>query len=320
MAMNQQQINDDEQAYAAAFDEDMAPAAEPSEDEAFGIKPPVEDAPAASDGGTEGEAPAVALVIAEDEPEPAAEQATEPTPEPADEGPTDPKEIQRQKSWEGRLRAREEELARREAALKASQGQAKEEPTEGLESAAERLEDAGEPEKAKAVEQAADAIENGDMTAEQAMKVLADDFGPEFVRMIEAIAASKAEAAGRTVAERAAGELGQSVQSIIDNIVDDRERRHFEAIADAHPDFAEISDNPEFAEFAKSYQDGERIATEGSAREINKMLSDFKKSRQQEPQKPDPAVEAAEGVRSSGLRLPTAPTQADGYEEAWKDF
>ena len=317
MAMNQQQIKDDEQAYAAAFDEDMTPAVEPSEDEAFGLTPPAEDAPAASDGGTEGEPPAVAMIIAEDEPEVAAEQAGEPMPEPAseDEGPTDPKEIQRQKSWEGRLRAREEELARREAALK-SQAQ----PTEGLEDAAEKLEDSGEPEKAKAVEQAADAIESGDMTAEQAMKVLADDFGPEFVRMIEAIAASKAEAAGRTIAERATGELGKSVQSIIDNIVDDRERRHFEAIADAHPDFAEISENPEFAEFAKSYQDGERIASEGSAREINKMLSDFKRSRQQGPQKPDPAVEAAEGVRSSGLRLPTAPTQADGYEEAWKDF
>lgn len=317
--MNEQQIKDDEQAYAAAFDEDMAPKSEPSEDEAFGLKPPVEDAPAASDAGTEGEPPAVALIIAEDEPETTAEHAAEPTPEPANEGdePMDPKEIQRQKSWEGRLRAREEELARREAALKA---QAPAEPTEGLEDAAEQLEDSGETEKAKAVEQAADAIESGDMTAEQAMKVLADDFGPEFVRMIEAIAASKAEAAGRTIAERAAGELGQSVQSIIDNIVDDRERRHFEAIADAHPDFAEISENPEFAEFAKSYQDGERIASEGSAREINKMLSDFKQSRQQEPQKPDPAVEAAEGVRSSGLRLPTAPTQADGYEEAWKDF
>lgn len=319
MAMNQQQIRDDEQAYAAAFDEDMTPAVEPGEDEAFGLTPPAEDAPAASNAGTEGEPPSVAIVIAEDEPETRAEHAAEPTPEPANEGdePMDPKEIQRQKSWEGRLRAREEELARREAALKAL---APSEPTEGLEDAAEQLEDAGEPEKAKAVEQAADAIESGEMTAEQAMKVLADDFGPEFVRMIEAIAASKAEAAGRTIAERAAGELGQSVQSIIDNIVDDRERRHFEAIADAHPDFAEISENPEFAEFAKSYQDGERIASEGSAREINKMLSDFKKSRQQEPQKPDPAVEAAEGVRSSGLRLPTAPTQADGYEEAWKDF
>ena len=317
MAMNQQQMNDDEQAYAAAFDEEMTPAAEPSEDEAFGLTPPVEDAPATSDAGTEGEPPAVAMIIAEDEPETVAEQAGEPTPEPAseDEGPTDPKEIQRQKSWEGRLRAREEELARREAALR-SQAQS----TEGLEDAAEKLEDSGEPEKAKAVEQAADAIENGDMTAEQAMKVLADDFGPEFVRMIEAIAASKAEAAGRTIAERATGELGKSVQSIIDNIVDDRERRHFEAIADAHPDFAEISENPEFAEFAKSYQDGERIASEGSAREINKMLSDFKKSRQQEPQKPDPAVEAAEGVRSSGLRLPAAPSQADGYEDAWKEF
>lgn len=317
MAMNQQQMNDDEQAYAAAFDEEMTPAAEPTEDEAFGLTPPVEDAPASSDAGTEGEPPAVAMIIAEDEPETAAEQAGEYTPEPAneDEGPTDPKEIQRQKSWEGRLRAREEELARREAALR-SQAQS----TEGLEDAAEKLEDSGEPEKAKAVEQAADAIENGDMTAEQAMKVLADDFGPEFVRMIEAIAASKAEAAGRTIAERATGELGKSVQSIIDNIVDDRERRHFEAIADAHPDFAEISENPEFAEFAKGYQDGERIASEGSAREINKMLSDFKKSRQQEPQKSDPAVEAAEGVRSSGLRLPEAPSQADGYEDAWKSF
>lgn len=315
----QDQMSDDERAFADAFNEGEAPAQEVME-------PAAEDAPAAEDGASEGEPAAVVLAVAED---PAGEESAGEAamPEAAgaeDEGPVDPKEEQRRKSWEGRLRAREEELARREAELKKGAEPAAEEAGEGtsqaIEQAAEKLEADGDQEGADAVEEVAEKVESGELSAEQAMKMLAEDFGPEFVKMIEVIAASKAEAAGRSIAEKATGELSKSVQDIIDNIVDDRARSHFETIADAHSDFNEIAQTPEFAEFKKTYPGGEDIAANGSAKQIIKMLTKFKESTNQAEANPDPAVDAAEGVRSKGLRLPDAPVKADGYEDAWSQF
>lgn len=328
----QDQMRDDDAEYAAAFDEDMRSAPEPSEDEAFGITPPAEDAPASSDAATEGEPAAVALVVADgeamqEEGEQAMAEATadEASAQPGeeDEGPLDPKEEQRRKSWEGRLRAREEEIARREAEMSSRAKPAEtaeSSESEAIEEAAATLAEDGDEQGAEAVEEVADKVESGELTADQAMKILAEDFGPEFVKMIEAIASSKAEAAGRQIAEQATSALGQSVQEIIDNIVDDRARSHFEKIADAHPDFDQIAGTPEFSEFAKAYPEGERIAENGNARQIVKMLNDFKASSAKQEKAPDPAVDAAEGVRSSGMRLPQQPSKANGYEDAWDQF
>lgn len=328
----QYQMDDDEAAYAAAFDEDMQPSAEASEDEAFGLTPPAEDAAASSDNATDGEPAAVALVIADGDAmkEDAQQEMAEATADEAsaqpgqeDEGPLDPKEEQRRKSWEGRLRAREEELARREAELgKAGKpaDESAEQPADAIEQAAEKLEQDGDMEGAEAVEKVADKVESGELTAEAAMKILAEDFGPEFVKMIEVIAAQKAEAAGRMIAEKATGELSKSVQNIIEDIEDSRARAHFEAIAEKHPDFNVVASSPEFAEFAKGYPEGQQIAEAGNARQIIKMLSDFKASGQKAEAEPDPAVDAAEGVRSKGLRLPEQPAKADGYEDAWNQF
>ena len=330
----QDMMRDDEAEYRAAFEEDMQPAADPSEDEAFGLTPSAEDAPAGGDAATEGEPAAVAIVVAE--PDPAAEEAAEPAAEAAaepaaeEEEPLDPKEEQRRKSWEGRLRAREEELARREAELAAKAGEEKAEPanekestdSEAIEQAAEKLAADGDQEGADAVDQVAEKVESGELSADQAMKILAEDFGPEFVKMIEVIAASKAEAAGRTIAEKATGELRQSVQTLIEDIEDNKARAHFEAIADKHPDFQQVATQPEFAEFAKTYPGGEQIAENGSTKDVIKMLDKFKESiaRAEANPEPNPAVDAAEGVRSKGLRLPEAPMKADGYEDAWDQF
>lgn len=326
----QDQMSDDERAYAAAFGEDMAAAPQQADDESFGIMPPGEDAPSASDGDAGGE-PAAVTTSAEadaggeapagDEPAAAGEADL------ADEDlPTDPKELQRLKSWEGRVRAREAQLAEREAKLAKADMPRAEEPGEGakseaMEQAAETLAAEGDDAGAEKVEQVAEQVESGDLTAEQAMKILAEDFGPEFVKMIEVIAGSKAQAAASKVAQDATGQLSQSVQEIIDTIVDDKARSHFEAIANKHPDFVDVAATPEFEEFKKSYPDGEKIASEGSAKDIVKMLDEFKAGKQAPAADvPDPAVDAAEGVRSSGMRLPEAPTKAEGYEDAWSQF
>lgn len=333
----QDQMRDEEAEFAAAFNEDMGPAPEMSEDEAFGITPPAEDGPATEATAEDADTTAV-LVVAdgdamkeEAQSEMAEETADMASAQPGqeDEGPLDPKEEQRRKSWEGRLRAREEELAKREAELMAKmntkpaegEGEKEDPQAEAIEKAAEKMAADGDAEGAEAVEEVADKVESGELSAEQAMKILAEDFGPEFVKMIEVIAASKAEAAGRQIAESATSKLSQSVQAIIDDIVDTRAKAHFEAIADKHPDFNDLAQTSEFAQFVQQYPEGVRVAEAGTAKEIIKMLDDFKKSQAPaEPEMPDPAVDAAEGVRSRGIRLPEQPSKAAGYEEAWNDF
>ena len=327
---------DDLAAYAAAFDEDMAPPAVDDAGPVGGITPPADDAPAQNDGATGGEPAAVVLAVADGEQIENAEGAatadatTTSAGEDLSEEPTDPKELQRIRSWEGRLRAREAELARKEAELakgRTEMPRAEEsgeggesQASEGLEQAAEQLAADGNKEGADAVEQVAEQVESGEITPAQAMKILADDFGEDFVKLIQTIAGAQAKEAASKVAQEATGQFGQTIEQVIGNIADDRERAHFEAIADAHPDFMDVTETPEFNEFIKQYPDGERIADGGTAREIVKLLSKFKEANKPAPTEPDPAIDAAQGVRSGGLRLPEAPVKAEGYEAAWDQF
>lgn len=333
--MAYEDMTDDERAFAEEFNRGDEPRGETSES-----AEQIDDAntaPAREVSGDEGEAPAVAIVVADgeemrNEAEQAAADATsqaaavQPGQEPAapqGEEPVDPKEEQRRRSWEGRLRAREEELARREAALKGGQGgEGNEQASEAIEKGAESLEEKGDMAGAKRVEDLAEKVESGEVSAKEAMATLANDFGEEFVKMITTIAANEARNAGKQIAESATGDLRQSVEALIEDIVDDKQRSHFETIADAHPDFNDIAQTPEFAEFAKSYPNGEQIADSGSARQIVKMLGEFKKTLNKEPEQAaeNPAVDAAEGVRSAGIRIPQPPTKSEGFEAAWNEF
>lgn len=332
--MAYQDMTDDERAFAEEFNRDNEPEQAASE-----LDERAEDAETAQSGevsGEEGEPPAVAIVVADgEELRDQAEQvaadvtseaaAAQPGEEPAQAAPNeplDPKEEQRRRSWEGRLRAREEELARREAALKSGAHAAgNEAASEAIEQAAENLEQSGDAAGAQRVEDLAEKVESGEISAKDAMAALANDFGEDFVKMIAAIAANEARTAGKQIAESATGELRQSVEALIEDIVDDKQRNHFETIADAHPDFNDIAQTPEFAEFAKTYPDGEQIADSGSARQIVKMLNDFKKTlAKPEPAAENPAVAAAEGVRSAGIRIPQQPAKAEGFAEAWNEF
>lgn len=330
--MAYQDMTDDERAFAEEFNRDEVPKQEASEPDDR-----VEDAETAQSGevsGEEGEPPAVAIVVADGEElrdqaeqvaadvtsEAAAEQPSQEPAAPDGEEQLDPKEEQRRRSWEGRLRAREEELARREAALKGKTQEGDEQTSEAIEQAADNLEQSGDAEGAQRVGDLAEKVESGEISAKDAMATLANDFGEDFVKMIAAIAANEARTAGKQIAESATGELRESVQSLIEDIVDDKQRSHFETIAEAHPDFNDVAQTPEFNEFKMSYPDGEQIAESGSARQIVKMLTDFKNTLNKEPEVENPAVAAAEGVRSAGIRIPQQPSRAEGYEEAWREF
>jgi len=110
------------------------------------------------------------------------------------------KERQRLRSWEGRLKKAEAELkAKADAAAgkpesngPVSDGSNTEsQTTSALEDASAQAAGDGNAELGEAAQQAADAVASGELTPEQAMRQLAEDFGEDFVRMIEVIASAR---------------------------------------------------------------------------------------------------------------------------------
>ena len=217
-------LKDEQDAYSTAFNEPENAAPAVSEDEAFGLTdkamPAEEDGAAArnaaEDGadGQGGTTDAIAIVVDGDELQNAAEQqVAKATTQNDDEGRGEPadvvvepgdepepgmdmeKEKQRLKSWEGRLKAMEAKLKAAGADAKEEQG---EEPvSQKAEAMAEAIEQSADqadtPADADALQNLADQVESGDITPEEAMKVMSSDFGDDFVKMIEVITAAKAK-------------------------------------------------------------------------------------------------------------------------------
>lgn len=356
--------------FLAAFNEDAAPAPEMSEDEAFGLSMPedgtsdpaqnesvmvtgADETGAESGQGmnmpAEGEAPVDAEAPTDSpvaDAAAAAEGASEGEDMGGDDEPTDPKELQRKKSWEGRLRAKERELAAREAALNGGKPAAGEEApaagegapadkqeaaSEAIEQAADQLEADGDAAGAQAVSEVAEKVESGEMTPEQAMRMLADDFGEDFVKPLSILI----KHAAASVADEKVSRLDGTINKMISEITDERARTHFETIADAHPDFNSIPQDKVESYLATLPEDeraeAEQVITKGSARQVIKFLNGMKawdKNQSATDQEEAPAsagareraMDDAEGVRSSGLRLPEAPARADDYAAAWDQF
>lgn len=285
-------MQQDENDFASAFNEGAAvDAGEVTEEMAAGLD--IEDAlEDQAEGETEGtEQPAAAAVA------PAADEGAAPvagvtmTPEEL------AKEVQRLKSWEGRLKARDAELKAREAG--GGMG------SEGAD-------------VAEAVAVAAEAVEQG-AAPDDVMATLASDFGPDFVEAIGKLIEAKAGA----IAERVAGEKVNPVmgtmEQLIGSLTDERQRNHFEAIAERHPDFNEVASNPAFQEWVSQQGEAAQSVVEGgSARQVIALLDQFKAAAGGEDMA---AMQAAESVPARrGLSLPKQPAAADDYEAAWKEF
>lgn len=297
---------------------DEAPV-EISEDAAFGITPDATEP--AADSATETIDPAVDQSAPEAEggtgqiADPAMEAAM-PEGSPADNAGESPAEQsaeaaagdgeagngqmteQQLRSWEGRLKKQQADM--------------------------DAGKDGGGDVEAKLEEVAAE-VKSGDMTAEEAMAKLSDDFGPEFVSMIQMIAKSSA---GDVAKESMTG-VQENVDNIIAHLKSGAEKAHFEAIATAHPDFMEISASPKFEAFLGTrppeMHAKDKITLEsGSASDIVSLLDAYKESESQADKpdttgKGDELGDAAEGVRSGGIKLPATPSKADSYEEAWAE-
>lgn len=371
MATTPEDLKKNDSDFADAFNAETPARAEPTEDEAFGLDiKSADQAPAdvkseepaqgLEDKAADGQPVEAVVVVADGDAmqEAAGEAAAEATAaeasesqsqENADDEPTDPKEIQRKKSWEGRLKAEEARLAKvreeLEAKAAAAGKPAEEAAGDALEEVADQAQAAGDAEMASKVEQVADKVEDGEISVEEAMTTLSQDFGEPFVKMITAIAKSVArETAGGEI-----GEIKQKTSDIIDHLKSTAAKVHFGAIQAAHPDFVEISEDPAFQEWRDADAERSRIASSGTADEINAMLTQWKdqaggsadpaaeevavagaESPAGEPAADSPEmavvddapsdddIDAAEGVRSAGMQLPEEPST--DYAGAWQEF
>lgn len=359
MAITKEQQQDSDKAYQEAFNETPAAPVGQTEDEAFGI---TADEPAAVEG--EGD-PAAAAEPAADAPaadaaevgsqtaeegagepapvasdEPRADDATTVSEEPASMTPEQiKKEEQRLRSWEGRLKAMERErgAAPARAADESVDAEDSGDGAAAEPAVAEAAEGELSSDPAEAVAEVAEQVESGEMTPEQAVARLSEDFGEDFVKMIQVIAGSTASKTASESVDSKVGEIKGAVDEIIADITDTKSRQHFEAIAAKHPDFTEIGGSEGFASYIAGLPEADqaeakRVASGGSASEIVALLDAYKKSgAQAEPEAAAPAadpvidpevdaqMDAAEGVRSSGMRLPEQPpAAASSYEDAWE--
>jgi len=293
----QKQQDQDVQEYEAAFNEPDQQTKGQSEDEAFGITPEITSAESG-----EGDPPVV-TISPEEEAETPEQEATEgPAGEAAEEA--EPEMNQNQKTWDGRLKKREEELAAREKAIK--------DMDSGSMSGAEGRQDGGNDE----------AGEEGKMSSDAAMAKLSEDFGPEFVEMIKVIASGIAQTAASEVASKAVETVGTDVKDIIAHLQDSGQKSHFKAIASVHPDFMDVSESPEFEKWLDSRPEEKQaedaaILASGGSDEVIALLDEYKAATGMQE---DAGEDAAEGVRSGGITLPTKPQAGnDDYEAAWKE-
>lgn len=325
MATTLEDLKNQDDEYSAAFAEPEQEKPEVSEDEAFGLLPePAEDGTSTpSEEGASEEAPVVSITAEE----PAEEEPTE--------KPAMTKDQQREASWEGRLKAREAELKAREDALKAMEAELQQSKTSVESPAEEKAEEAAEESsEAAQLSEVVKQVEDGDMSADDAMKQLSSDFGPEFAKAVSALINKAAMDTASKIADERIGPVNKTIEELIAGITDKSERDHFEAIADAHPDFNEIAKSQDLNDYLDSLSDADRAKAKntidkGSARQIVKLLDSvkaFAASQKQADEQPADAetvaaMDAAEGVRSKGLRIPEKPSaSSDSYEDAWNSL
>ena len=307
---------------AQAFNEDVPAPAEQTDDEAFGLTPPdqaggetpgADTATMTAEGGEDAPPEVPAGNGGEEMPAEAEPMPEEPAP--ADgEVAMSPEDEQRAKSWEGRLRKREEELAAREAELKAMEermagGEAAAEGETAAEEMAEMESPGGD---------ADDGMAGGEFESpEQAVAWATENFGPEFVKVIDLIVESRIK--------NGMGDVDSRLSGLLQRIEDRDVRDHFREIARAEPDFLAIVKSPEFGDWRAGHEQADHYAQviqDGTADDVIAMLQAFKNSQTQV----DGTIvddDAADGVRSTGagLVLPEEVSgAADDYLAAFKEF
>lgn len=299
MKATKEQMDANAADYADQFNQPEQQQREISDEEAFGLTPEVEPA---AEAVADPEAAAAEPVASDDQ---SAEVATEPASEaelaePAAAeaaAPADPE--QRLKSWEGRLKARQAELDAREAAMGSS----------SVNDEQASLELDGGDDSGGGDDAGASTGDDGDPAA-----VLAEDFGADFVEQITKLV--------KKVAQDCVGGVSATVDQVIADLQNERLQNHFNAIASTHADFMDVVESPEFAAWKAAQPDQgalDEVIERGSARQIIGMLTAFKDTHKGDRYDHDDALDAAEGVRSSGVSLPKEPTDSEDFAKAWNE-
>jgi hypothetical protein len=192
------------------------------------------------------------------------------------------------------------------------------------EPAAESTSVAEEPAAEPAAEEPAPAQEPGEAgpSFEESVAQLKADFGEEFVGFIKAIAEQAAKDVAMKMGEESVGSMGKRIDALIDDIM---RARHRDAIAAVHSDVEDIANSPEFQTFVDGMEEAEkaeanRVINSGTAKEIIKLLNEFKASKSSNAEQEEFELDAATAVRGSpGGPMNLAGDSPDDYgdEEEW---
>ena len=304
---------------------------------------PAEDAP---EGESDDTAAAVTLNETPAE-EPPAEDAAPEAPveemaaEQAEE-PETPEETQRRKSWEGRLKKLEEELRAREAALAEREAT----PQAYADGGEVRADDEGADTVAEGagdgtVEMHADGGEAGGidgMIAEatelsknpEKLNAVADemagDYGRNFIVTHMAIQMAVARKVAEELAQGYAQNFSGDLEGLVGEIQSAFSSMHKQTIADAHEDFEEVVESPEFQSWIDTMEEADKAKAQsvidgGSAGQVIKLLQRFKDFLAERDKPKEPTAkdiwdeDAAASVRSSSpLKIPSRAPMSDDDE------
>lgn len=243
--------------------------------------------------------------------------------EPGEAGAMDDKDAQRMRSWEGRLKKREEELSAREAALEGGEG-----------AEATDMQSTEASEQMQAVMARAAEL-RGSPDLDQLVARFVEDFGIDTVAVLALVGAKMA--GGQAQANDSGTELSGRIDGLVEQFKDAIQSLQYSQIKTAHEDVEEISESEGFRAWRDSLDETERAGVDdaienGTPYDVIRVLNNFKKhladgaskdaGASGEPPMTDNsfAEDAAGAVRgSSPLRLPTrAPANPDDeYKAAW---
>ncbi len=238
-------------------------------------------------------------------------------------GAMDDKDAQRMRSWEGRLKKREEELSAREAALEGGEG-----------AEATDMQTTEASEQIQAVMARAAEL-RGSPDLDQLVARFVEDFGIDTVAVLALVGAKMA--GGQAQANDSGTELSGRIDGLVEQFKDAIQSLQYSQIKTAHEDVEEISESEGFRAWRDSLDETERAGVDdaienGTPYDVIRVLNNFKKhladgaskdaGASGEPPMTDNsfAEDAAGAVRgSSPLRLPTrAPANPDDeYKAAW---
>ena len=302
MKQTKEQALADQAEFDQAFDSDAGHDGDGADDDAFGLSEAADQAatgaPAGKSGATDSGASQSSGAQALDASAAAQPAAVDPAQGMAARG--------------AELDQREAALVAREAAMRSPNVAERQTSTRAAPQNGDNAADEGaEDENAEARDDPAGA--------------LAEDFGPDFVKLITALIQSTC--AG--MIKDGVGGVAATVDHLIAELTSERQQHHFKSIAAVHADFMEVTASPEFTAWqtrqpAAEQAGIEKVIESGSAQDIIALLTRFKQAGSQNPgSSPNPALDAslnaAEGVRSSGVRLPKEPASAGNYEDAWDE-